>query len=413
MKRNKYLIIVAILMSACISSCSSKVEKNELFNDEIFNSVVERAESIKKYQIGYPVNVNFDLEDFYNWYNENKLSKVLLNDVGDPNDETTTDHGAINVEREVIKKFSSLYGFDENDVWGLVSVSGTDGNNHGIYFGRKYLEYKTQLKPILYVSTESHYSNMRLAELQQLDIKLIPTDDMGRMIPEEFRKVLDNTRPALIVFSMGTTFKGGIDDQQAINKIVEEMKPPAVYRHVDAALFGGYLAFSDDNKLIDKKVCGYDSIAISGHKYFGIDEPCGLFLTTKEIIKHQDQYNILYLNRSMPMINCSRSATNPLKFYYVMKKYGVDGFKKQTKQMLENTAYLKNKLDEIGWSSWVSCKESNTIFFKRPDDSVMKKYYLAADYDERFGGDLAHIVVMQSVTKDLIDEFVKDIGKKK
>ena len=413
MKRNKYLIIVAILMSACISSCSSKVEKNELFNDEIFNSVVERAESIKKYQIGYPVNVNFDLEDFYNWYNENKLSKVLLNDVGDPNDETTTDHGAINVEREVIKKFSSLYGFDENDVWGLVSASGTDGNNHGIYFGRKYLEYKTQLKPILYVSTESHYSNMRLAELQQLDIKLIPTDDMGRMIPEEFRKVLDNTRPALIVFSMGTTFKGGIDDQQAINKIVEEMKPPAVYRHVDAALFGGYLAFSDDNKLIDKKVCGYDSIAISGHKYFGIDEPCGLFLTTKEIIKHQDQYNILYLNRSMPMINCSRSATNPLKFYYVMKKYGVDGFKKQTKQMLENTAYLKNKLDEIGWSSWVSCKESNTIFFKRPDDSVMKKYYLAADYDERFGGDLAHIVVMQSVTKDLIDEFVKDIGKKK
>lgn len=413
MKRNKYLIIVAILMSACISSCSSKIEKNKLFNDEIFNSVVERAESIKKYQIGYPVNVNFDLEDFYNWYNENKLSKVLLNDVGDPNDETTTDHGAINVEREVIKKFSSLYGFDENDVWGLVSASGTDGNNHGIYFGRKYLEYKTQLKPILYVSTESHYSNMRLAELQQLDIKLIPTDDMGRMIPEEFRKVLDNTRPALIVFSMGTTFKGGIDDQQAINKIVEEMKPPAVYRHVDAALFGGYLAFSDDNKLIDKKVCGYDSIAISGHKYFGIDEPCGLFLTTKEIIEHQDQYNILYLNRSMPMINCSRSATNPLKFYYVMKKYGVDGFKKQTKQMLENTTYLKNKLDEIGWPSWVSCKESNTIFFKRPDDSVMKKYYLAADYDERFGGDLAHIVVMQSVTKDLIDEFVKDIGKKK
>ncbi len=413
MKRNKYLIIVAILMSVCISSCSSKVEKNELFNDEIFNSVVERAESIKKYQIGYPVNVNFDLEDFYNWYNENKLSKVLLNDVGDPNDETTTDHGAINVEREVIKKFSSLYGFDENDVWGLVSASGTDGNNHGIYFGRKYLEYKTQLKPILYVSTESHYSNMRLAELQQLDIKLIPTDDMGRMIPEEFRKVLDNTRPALIVFSMGTTFKGGIDDQQAINKIVEEMKPPAVYRHVDAALFGGYLAFSDDNKLIDKKVCGYDSIAISGHKYFGIDEPCGLFLTTKEIIKHQDQYNILYLNRSMPMINCSRSATNPLKFYYVMKKYGVDGFKKQTKQMLENTAYLKNKLDEIGWPSWVSCKESNTIFFKRPDDSVMKKYYLAADYDERFGGDLAHIVVMQSVTKDLIDEFVRNVSKKK
>ena len=44
---------------------------------------------------------------------------------------------------------------------------------------------------------------MRLAELQQLEVRLIPTDEMGRMIPEELGKALDPQRPALIVYSMG------------------------------------------------------------------------------------------------------------------------------------------------------------------------------------------------------------------
>jgi len=36
---------------------------------------------------------------------------------------------------------------------------------------------------------------MRLAELQQLEVRLIPTDEMGRMIPEELGKALDPQRP--------------------------------------------------------------------------------------------------------------------------------------------------------------------------------------------------------------------------
>ena len=413
MKQNKFLIASAIVLSIFIFSCSNKTEKNELFNDAFFNSAVAKSESMHKYLIGYPLNENINLKEFYDWYIESGAFNSMLNNAGDPNDSNAHSLGVLNIEKEVINQFSPLFGFDKDEVWGLVSASGTDGNNHGIYFGRNYLEYKTKLKPILYVSTESHYSNKRLAELQQIETKLIPTDDMGRMIPDEFRKVFDNTRPALIVFSMGTTFKGGIDDQQAINKIVEEMNPPAVYRHVDAALFGGYLAFSDYNDLIDKKVCGYDSIAISGHKYFGIDEPCGLFFTTKEVLECQNPYNISYLNASMPMINCSRSATSSLKFYYVLKKYGIDGFKQQTTQIFENTTYLKNKLDEIKWPAWISCKESNTVFFKRPNEKIMEKYYLAPDYDERFGGELAHIVVMQNAGKEIIDEFIKDISNEK
>lgn len=400
------LLLLAFAVCPCLAEATEPYDADA---DDLLNGVIARAQEIHDDQLGYPVNEDVRLDGFYEWYLNNGIDHAMLNNAGDPNDESSSNHGALEIEREVIRFFAPFYGFDEEEVWGLVSASGTDGNNHGIYFGRHYLQSMTDLDPIVYVSTESHYSNMRLAELQQIEVKLIPTDEMGRMIPEEFRRALDPERPALVIFSMGTTFKGGVDDQPAINDIIDEVDPPAVYRHVDAALFGGYLPFSDYADMVDRRVCGFDSIAVSGHKYFGIDEPCGLFLTTREVMARQNPYEITYLNGSMPMINCSRSALNPLKFYWIIKNTGEEGFRAQTKAMLENTVYLKEKLDEIGWPAWVSCEQSNTVFFKRPSDALMEKYYLAPDYDERFGGDLAHIVVMQSVTAEVIDCVIADM----
>ena len=39
----------------------------------------------------------------------------------------------------------------------------------------------------------------------------------------------------------------------------------------------------------------------------------------------------------------------------------------------------------------------------------MRKYTLAPEYDERLGGKMAHIVVMQHTTRKIIDEFVEDL----
>ncbi|MGM9720756.1 MAG: hypothetical protein ACI3YP_08670 [Prevotella sp.] len=37
------------------------------------------------------------------------------------------------------------------------------------------------------------------------------------------------------------------------------------------------------------------------------------------------------------------------------------------------------------------------------------KYNLANSYDERFGGDLSHVVVMQHVKKEVIDKFIAEL----
>jgi len=412
MKTNKttaLLLTLAMALPALAASpASAQGAAFDPSSDFLLNAVAARANDFHANHLGYPVNQDIRLAGFYEWYAETGIARAMLNNAGDPND-ITANHGALDVEQAVLRFFAPRYGFDPGNFWGLVTASGTDGNNHGIYFGRHFLESKTGKKPILYVSTESHYSNMRLGELQQLETRLIPTDEMGRMVPEELRKAMDPGSPALVVFSMGTTFKGAIDDQAALNAVIDEVAPPAVYRHVDAALFGGYLPFTDHADAVDRRACGFDSIAVSGHKFFGIDEPCGLFFTTKDVMAEQNPYEISYLNGSMPMINCSRAALNPLKFYWIIQTVGADGLRAQACGMLENAAYLKAKLDEIGWPCWISDERSNTVFFAKPCDEIMEKYSLAPDFDPRFGGDLAHVVVMQNATKDLLDRFVEDL----
>lgn len=313
------------------------------------------------------------------------------------------------IEREVIKTFAPLYGVPKGEEWGFITNSGTDGNMHGIYFGAKKLQKETGMLPIVYISKEAHYSAARICDVQNLEARMIDYDTQGRMDPDSFRKNLDPTRPALVVFAIGSTFMGATDDQQIIGKVLDEVKPVAVYKHLDAALFGGYFPFTKYKDLVSMEKQGYDSIAISGHKFFGVDEPCGLFLSRHEILKAQTAFKVAYLNNDMPLINCSRSGLAPLKFYWIINHLGLDSFEKQANDMLDNAEYLKQRLTDIGYPAW-KMDYSNTVFFKRPPEWIRSKYMLANGHLSEYGGDLSHIVVMQHVKKNIIDDFVADVA---
>ena len=358
--------------------------------------------------LGYPGNNDIRLEEFYRWYTGNNLESMIINNAGDPFEEGDHTLSSLDFEREVIQYFAPKYGFDGNDLWGIVTMSGTDGNNHGIYFGVNYLKRKTGKMPVVYVSDEAHYSNYRLCDLQHLEVRLVKSDSMGRMVPDSLEKVLDPTRPCLIVYAMGSTFKGAIDDQKALDDVLARHEGMAVYRHVDAALFGGYLPFTEYKDLVDRRKTGFDSISVSGHKFFGIDSPCGFFITTRDVYDNQSTYDISYLNANMRMINCSRSGIEPLKFWWLMKTVGDEGWTEQAARIFENTRYLKSELKRIGWPYWNN-EYSNTVIFRRPSAKVVRKYNLACGEDAAFGGKLSHVVVMQHVTKDSIDRLIADL----
>ncbi len=383
---------------------NNNADPAEVRLDDLAASVVAR----KLHDFGYPVNQKSRLIGFYRWLSGSGLNLAMVNNAGDPFDKEPAHlMNSLEFEREDIEFLGPLYGFDLDDLWGIVTFSGTDGNNHGIYFGSKYLEKKTRKKPVLYVSDAAHYSSRRLADLQNLDMVLVPSDVHGCMIPEALEKMLVLDRPALMVYAMGTTFKGGIDNQEALNAVLARHPSIEVYRHIDAALFGGYLPYTSHKDVVNRKVQPFDSIAVSGHKFFGVDEPGGFFLTTMEVKNNQNPYEISYLNCSMPMINCSRSAMTPIKYWWIFQHTSKEEFSEQAEAMLEGASWLKEELSALGWPVWLE-PMSNTVYFKRPSESFAQKYNLAPDYDERLGGDLSHIVVMQHATPKRLQAFIDD-----
>lgn len=407
--RKNFRFLVSPWFWAFVLFCtpSLPVSADEVPMDRLDNFAKQMLEK-RAISVGYPCNQNTDLREFYQWYLGSHLYEAAMNNVGDPEKPSSYPLNTREFENEVVDFFAPLYGFSQDEAWGFVTFSGTDGNNHGMYFGAKKLLGQTKTHPICYVSADAHYSIKRLADLQNLELRLIKTDETGQMIASDFEKALDPTKPALVVIAMGTTFKGAIDDQAAIAEVIKRKNPIAVFIHLDAALFGGYLPFTEHKDLVDRRVVPFDSIAVSGHKFFGLDEPMGIFITTKDTVSQTNPFDVAYLNGAVPTITCSRSAVSALKFWWKVKKTGMAGFTEQAKMILTNSQYLKTELNKIGWPVWQN-EYSNTVYFKRPSDEVMKRYGLAPEFDERLGGDLAHIVIMQHATREVIDQIVNDV----
>ena len=380
---------------------------NEI-NMSRLNRFAEKMVEAKKTAVGYPCNQNFHLADFYHWFAVSGLSDVNMNNVGDPREASLYALNTHEFENEVINFFAPFYGFDHEEVWGIISTGGTDGNNHGIYFGVNYLRSQNDSPIVIYVSEEAHYSIKKIADLQNIEMRLVPANTNGEMDIAQFEEMLDVNRPALVVIAMGTTFKGGIDDQSAIDEVLKRKPPVAVYRHMDAALFGGFLPFSAYGSLVNRKVQWFDSIAVSGHKFFGFDEPLGIFITSRAVLGRQNPFQVSYLNASVPTISCSRSAVAPLKLWWQIHKTGVHGYRTQAELILRNAQYLKDGLDKINYPAWKN-PISNTVYFKRPAQWVMEKWELAPSWDDRLGGDLAHDIVMRHEGTQRIDHFLRDM----
>ena len=369
---------------------------------ETARKLVER----QKLQMGYPFDQETNLTGFYEWLLETGLCNTTLISVGSPYKEAWDMLHVDEFEREVVDFVAGTFGF-RGGHWGVVTNGGTDGNLHGIYFGRKTLEAKSELPPILYVSAEAHYSVQKLGDILRIETRIIGVHPTGQMDIEDFRRQLDPTRPALVAIAVGGTFKGAIDDQRAIDRVLKEVKPPACYRHLDVALFGGYLPWLDDpaaRELVDQAAMGFDSLAVSGHKFFALNEPAGVFLCRKEILQHLTKLTVPYLGGIvMPTISCSRSGFDVLKLYWRIMTTGPAGFRAEANHVLAMTAKLLAALAARGVEAHAN-PWSNMVYFRRPREEVVHRCCMACS------GEFSHVVVMQYFDEELVERLADEIA---
>ena len=432
--RRRFLGYSAAGMIAAISGCRPAnfnwlSNQNEI-SSNINPSLADKAKlaHLKDSLLGYPVNMNTPPEEFFAW--RRQLRKVGIgdfayNNVGNPYQHSTIPYNTHDLEREIIDRFGKLYGFSQNNIWGFLSHSGTDSNMHGMYMGRTILKGRTGVIPKCYFTKEAHYSIQILRDLLGLESVFVETLPDGGMDSSDLKqKVTDNPDyPALVVATIGTTFKGAIDQ---VDRIQEALEGRSSYLHLDAALFGGYLPHTSYAKEVlhqsksSPVAKRYDSIAVSCHKFFGFPAPAGLFITTKSYF---DEFNELYSQIHNPeyighvpgTITCSRDSVKPAEFYFFSTPSSIAKQVEDASSMLENTDYL---LEQMRTHSPYLLPTrandlSNTTYFKKPSNWIVEKYSLATMHLEINGKkqDYAHVVVMPHATQNVLNEFLTDLQK--
>jgi len=393
-------------------------------------SLAEKARlaRLKNLLLGYPINMAYPPEEFFEWRKELSdagVGSFAYNNVGNPYKESSIQYNTHDFEREIIQSYGKLFAFPANNTWGFISNSGTDSNMHGMYIGKTLLKGRTGILPKVYFTQEAHYSIQILRDLLGLETVFVNTLPDGGMDSNDLKQKLSAypSHPALVVATIGTTFKGAIDRVDNINEV---LKPYPSYLHVDAALFGGYLPFTSHKSEVvfhapDKpNAARYDSIAVSCHKFFGFPAPAGLFLTTRNRFEEFNEYfskihNPEYIHHVPGTITCSRDAVKPAEFYFFTTPSAMAALGNHAKVMLENTVFLQEQMQQRlpQFKAVRANALSNTIFFRKPADWMVKKYSLATMRLEINHGkqDFAHAVVMPHASKEILSEFLADLEK--
>lgn len=372
--------------------------------------------------LGYPANMNLASEGMVNWCRE--LSQVefgsrTMNNVGDPFHDDPP-YGSHSLERDLVARFAERYGFPPDNLWGMVSHSGTDSNMHGAYIGRTLLKQRTGREPKIFYTSEAHYSIQIVRDLLGLEEVLIRTNDDASMDIDDLEQQLARNPdvPVLLIATIGTTFKGGIDD---IDQIQERLKKRESYLHLDAALFGGYLQASSHAQILHQDREGvrrYDSLAVSWHKFFGYHAVAGLFICARDAFEsYRDYFSMVhdpaYISHVPGTITCSRDPIKPAQVHYYCTRSAIARQEADAKLVIENTAYLQAQMQRNfpQLAPQRASDLSNIVYFNNYLPAKLVKRWSLATIRGK-GADkrgLAHVVVMPHASKALLDQFLNEV----
>ena len=337
---------------------------------------------------GYPDNLQYDYESLKRFFDYSMIN------AGDPFVETDWDLHSKDFEREVVEWFAKLYQLDP--CWGYITSGGTEGNLYGVFLGRE-----TCPDGVLYFSEDTHYSIAKAAYMMMIPHVIVPCNDSGEIDCQSLQRSLSehSDKPAIMNLNVGTTMKGAVDD---IDRICELLKShtSGFYLHCDAALSGMILPFIPNAPSINFQQYPINSIAVSGNKFIGSPIPNGVVLAKPDIVDNVG-IQVDYIGCKDSTILGVRSGLAALCLWYAIQTREHQ-FPEEAKQCIDSAEYLQQSLQENGISAQRN-DYSNTVVFPKPTQAVCRRWQLATH------AGMAHIVVMQHLSKEKIDRIVSDM----
>lgn len=354
----------------------------------VFQALLDQADAGRATAIGFPGAVDIDFTPVL------PLFGRLFNNVGDP---YTPPGGSAHtkvLEQAVIDWCADLLGLPVKNRWGYVTAGGTEGNLAAVHAA-----YHRFPDSVVYYSRAAHYSIGKIIDILGLDSVLVDADDTGEMDYQHLSALaaLHSDRPAIVIATAGTTMTEAVDDTAAIQSILQARGLWRRHVHVDAALSGIPLAL-DGTLRFDSTI---DSIAISGHKFFGTPLPCGVVLMRDDA--RRQGHHIAYTATPDTTVSGSRCGQAAALLWYAMVTFGRDGHRDRLRRARDLAAYTADALTAIGWTAWRH-PHAMTVVLRTPPASVTRKWLLATE------GDWSHVICMPGITRSQMDDFVADLA---
>jgi len=381
------------------------MEYKSTSRDEILNNLNKFQKEDSKYEDGKILGSMctsphpFSKEIFYKFLDSNLGDSGLFK-------------GTKAIEDQVIKNIGSF--LSNKNPYGNIVTGGTEANIMAIRAARNFArKYNDISNGEIIVPKSAHFSFEKASDM--LDLKLVEVDlDDDFNIDLDFIKnnISDNT--IAIVGIAGTTELGLIDPIEELSEIALENN---TYLHVDAAFGGFSIPFLKnrgyDLPNFDFSIEGVSSITIYPHKMGLAPIPSGCILFRKKEYLDVMAVNAPYLtNKKQSTIVGTRLGAPAAATLAVMDYFGIEGYENAAVSAMENTQFLKENLIKEGYILTVEPK-LNIVSFNHPnisaDEMALKleaKGWLVSVSSYPLA---IRIVVMNHITKNHLNDFIKDL----
>ena len=175
------------------------------------------------------------------------------------------------------------------------------------------------------------------------------TADYLCMDPHKAVNLVDENTIGVVAI-LGSTYTGHYEDVKLLDELLEQKKLD-VYIHVDAASGGFVAPFVNPDLVWDFRLPRVASINVSGHKY-GLTYPgVGWALwRSPEFLPEELVFKIDYLGSAQASftVNFSKNAFNIIAQYYVLIRFGMEGFKSIMCNLTKIADHLADALEQTG-----------------------------------------------------------------
>ena len=335
--------------------------------------------------------------------------KFLDTNLGDPG----LFKGTKSIENKVVKSIGEMLSLD--NAYGNIVTGGTEANIMAIRAARNHArKYKGITDGEIIIPDSAHFSFKKAADMLNLKIVEAKLDENYKIDVESLKDVISDKTVAIVAIA-GTTELGLIDPIEEISQIAYENN---IYFHVDAAFGGFSIPFLKDIGYdfpeFDFKLRGVCSITVDPHKMGLAPIPAGGIIFRKKEYLEVMAVDSPYLTvKTQSTIVGTRLGASTVATYALLKYFGRSGYAELADRLMQNTYFLKNSLEKIGYDVIVE-PELNIVAFNHPKKSPDE---LSKELEKINGWKVSvancpkaiRIVLMNHVTKTHLKEFLNDL----